>query len=50
VTATRAAARASRKTIAILDFIKKQFIDIIEWTDESRDTLSFRFTHEDMEI
>src|SRR5450432_1585336 len=37
-------------TMAILDFIKKQFIDIIEWTDDSRDTLSFRFPDEDKEI
>jgi len=36
--------------MAILDFIKKQFIDIIEWTDDSRDTLSFRFPDEDKEI
>ncbi len=36
--------------MAILDFLKKQFIDIIEWTDDSRDTLSFRFPDEDKEI
>ena len=36
--------------MAILDFVKKQFIDIIEWTDDSRDTLSFRFPDEDKEI
>lgn len=36
--------------MAIIDFIKKQFIDIIEWTDDSRDTLSFRFPDEDREI
>jgi excisionase family DNA binding protein len=36
--------------MAILDFIKKQFIDIIEWTDDSRDTLAFRFPDEDKEI
>ena len=27
--------------MAIIDFLKKQFIDIIEWTDDSRDTLSY---------
>ena len=37
-------------TMAILDFIKKQFIDIIEWTDDSRDTLSYRFPDDDQEI
>src|SRR5216684_1594507 len=36
--------------MAILDFIKKQFIDIIEWTDDSHDTLSYRFPDEDKEI
>jgi excisionase family DNA binding protein len=36
--------------MAILDFLKKQFIDIIEWTDDSRDTLSWRFPDEDKEI
>ena len=36
--------------MAILDFVKKQFIDIIEWTDDSRDTLSYRFPDEDKEI
>jgi excisionase family DNA binding protein len=36
--------------MAILDFIGKQFIDIIQWTDDSRDTLSYRFPDEDKEI
>jgi excisionase family DNA binding protein len=36
--------------MAIIDFLKKQFIDIIEWTDDSRDTLSYRFPDEDREI
>src|SRR5512143_1445960 len=36
--------------MALIDFIKKQFIDIIEWTDDSRDTLSYRFPDEDKEI
>jgi excisionase family DNA binding protein len=36
--------------MAIMDFLKKQFIDIIEWTDDSRDTLSWRFPDEDREI
>lgn len=31
-------------------FIKSQLIDIIEWTDDSRDTLSWRFPDEDKEI
>ena len=40
----------NRHAMAIIDFLKKQFIDIIEWTDDSRDTLSFRFPDEDKEI
>jgi excisionase family DNA binding protein len=33
-----------------MDFIKGELIDIIEWTDDSRDTLSYRFPDEDKEI
>ena len=36
--------------MAIVDFLKKQFIDVIEWTDDSRDTLSYRFPDDDKEI
>ena len=36
--------------MGITDFIRSQFIDVIEWTDDSRDTLSFRFPDEDKEI
>jgi excisionase family DNA binding protein len=36
--------------MALMDFIKRQFIDVIEWTDDSRDTLSFRFPDDDKEI
>ncbi len=36
--------------MAIIDFLKKQLVDIIEWTDDSRDTLSFRFPDDDKEI
>jgi excisionase family DNA binding protein len=36
--------------MALIDFIKKQFIDIIEWQDDSRDTLSYRFPDDDKEI
>jgi excisionase family DNA binding protein len=36
--------------MALGDFIRSQFIDIIEWTDDSRDTLSYRFPDEDKEI
>jgi membrane protease subunit (stomatin/prohibitin family) len=36
--------------MALMDFIKKQFIDIIEWTEESDGTLAWRFPMEDREI
>jgi excisionase family DNA binding protein len=36
--------------MALTDFLRSQFIDIIEWTDDSRDTLSYRFPDEDKEI
>jgi membrane protease subunit (stomatin/prohibitin family) len=36
--------------MGLMDFIKGQLIDIIEWTDDSRDTLSYRYPDEDKEI
>jgi excisionase family DNA binding protein len=36
--------------MGVLDFLKSQVIEIIEWTDDSRDTLSFRFPDEDKAI
>jgi excisionase family DNA binding protein len=36
--------------MGLMDFIKSQLIEIIEWNDDSRDTLSFRFPDEDREI
>ncbi len=36
--------------MAIIDFLRKQFIDVIEWTDDSRDTLAWRFPDDDREI
>jgi excisionase family DNA binding protein len=33
-----------------MDYLKGQFLEIIEWTDDSRDTLSYRFPDEDKEI
>jgi excisionase family DNA binding protein len=33
-----------------MDFIRGEIIDIIEWTDDSRDTISYRFPDEDKEI
>jgi excisionase family DNA binding protein len=36
--------------MSILDFIKSELLEIIEWTDDSRDTLSYRFPDDDKEI
>ena len=36
--------------MALLDFIKKQFIDIIQWTEEGDGTLAWRFPMRDLEI
>ncbi|MDR2838601.1 MAG: SPFH domain-containing protein [Azonexus sp.] len=38
------------KGMALMDFIKKQFIDIIQWTEEDDGTLAWRFPMQDMEI
>ena len=36
--------------MALMDFIKKQFIDILEWTESGDGTLAWRFPMQDMEI
>ncbi|MFN7856192.1 MAG: SPFH domain-containing protein [Acidovorax sp.] len=36
--------------MALMDFIKKQFIDIIQWTEEGDGTLAWRFPMSGMEI
>ncbi|HZS09320.1 MAG TPA: SPFH and helix-turn-helix domain-containing protein [Blastocatellia bacterium] len=36
--------------MGLMDFIKGQLIEIIQWNDDSRDTLSWRFPDEDKEI
>ena len=36
--------------MSILDFIRKELIEIIEWTDDSRDTLSYRWPDDDRQI
>lgn len=36
--------------MGLMDYLKRQFLDIIQWTDDSRDTLSWRFPDEDKEI
>jgi len=34
----------------VRDFIKGEFIDIVEWTDDSRNTLTHRFPDDDKAI
>ncbi len=36
--------------MGIMDFLKGELIEIVEWTDDSRDTLSFRFPDDDKAI
>ncbi len=36
--------------MALMDFIKKQFIDVIQWTETGDGTLAYRFPMQDMEI
>ena len=36
--------------MGLMDFVKSQLLEIIEWTDDSRDTLSYRFPDQDKEI
>ncbi len=36
--------------MSLMDFIKKQFIDIIQWTEDGDDVLAWRFPTADLEI
>ena len=36
--------------MALMDFIKKQFIDVIHWTEEADGVLAWRYPMQDMEI
>ena len=36
--------------MGLFDYLRTQFLEIIEWQDDSRDTLSWRFPDEDKEI
>ncbi len=36
--------------MGLMDYLKTQFLEIIQWQDDSRDTISFRFPDEDKEI
>ena len=36
--------------MALMDFIKKQFIDVIHWTEDGDDVLAYRYPMQDFEI
>src|ERR1700741_2470067 len=36
--------------MGLIDYLKTQFLEIIEWQDDSRDTISFRYPDMDKEI
>jgi excisionase family DNA binding protein len=36
--------------MGLMDYLKTQFLEIIQWEDDTRDTLSWRFPDEDKEI
>src|SRR5215813_8590198 len=36
--------------MGLIDYLKTQFLEIIEWQDDSRDTISFRYPDLDKEI
>src|SRR5207249_9550363 len=36
--------------MGLMNYLKTQLLDIIQWEDDSRDTLSYRFPDEDKEI
>jgi len=38
------------KIMGFIDYLKTQFLEIIEWQDDSRDTLTFRYPDQDREI
>jgi excisionase family DNA binding protein len=40
----------TEKIMGLMDYLKTQLLEIIQWEDDSRDTLSWRFPDEDKEI
>jgi excisionase family DNA binding protein len=36
--------------MGLMDYLKTQFLEIIEWQDDSRDTISYRYPDQDKEI
>src|SRR5579863_5929799 len=42
--------RKAKLLMGLVDYLKTQFLEIIEWQDDSRDTISFRYPDQDKEI
>jgi excisionase family DNA binding protein len=42
--------RQRKAAMSLINYIKSQFLEIIQWEDATRDTLSFRFPDNDKEI
>ena len=42
--------RIERKIMGLIDYLKTQFLEIIQWEDDSRDTISWRYPDLDKEI
>ncbi len=42
--------RKGNNFMGLIDYLKTQFLEIIEWQDDSRDTISFRYPDMDKEI
>ena len=49
-TAPNSKTQQNTRPMGLMDFIKGELIEIIEWTDDSRDTLSYRWPDDDKEI
>src|SRR6185295_18647347 len=39
-----------RQDMGLIDYLKTQLLEIIQWEDDSRDTISWRYPDEDKEI
>ena len=44
------AQKAKGKTMGLMDYLRTQFLEIIQWQDDSRDTIAFRYPDEQKEI
>ncbi len=42
--------KTQRRTMSLMEYLKTQFLEIIQWQDDSRDTLTYRYPDGDKEI